>query len=150
MINYSVLLCEKYKDRCASKVFDTITMEKDGSIDFDITTLISIEGEKTFNEIIYYFLFKEEKNVSGRRSGKCVGAKNIKEEYDDEKSVNKVSGFPVSDINFDSSGQYVIEVYRYNKISFEKINTKDDYVEILKNGDKVAKYNFNVEIVTKK
>ena len=150
MIYYSVLLCGKFKDGNAERVFDRITLEKDSDTSFDITTLISTEDESKIKDIIYYFIFKNEIGVDGKRSGKCVGAKLIEESTENKRSINRVSGFPVSDISFDSSGEYVVEVYRYNEIPFEKDNTMEDYHMILKEGEKVAKFNFNVEIIVKK
>lgn len=149
MININIVLCEKFEERNVQNIFNTLTMSDKTTTSFEILSFINYFGEEDTSMIFYYYLFNREKYTDGTREGFCLGATRVPFEKDGEGHIagNAINKFSAKNIPFKKSGNYCIELYRYDEIPFEQENTNEDYAKVLKNGKLISVFDFKVAVL---
>lgn len=156
--NINSFLCEAADKDVTNikRIFDTLRIKKNGSASFTIVTLLNAlkSDESIFR--LYYFIeqlsggsraylgntcFKKDEDAKRDSSGnKVLGSV--------EESVSVMLKAELEDIDFPESGQYELQVYKYDNEEAEDINNKtpEECESWAQKEHLVATYPFSVNI----
>lgn len=157
--NINSFLCEKVDDDITNikNIFDTVTIKKDKRTNFYIVTLLNAfeSDEKSFR--LYYFLqFMEEGDIAylgnhylrkGAEVKKNKAGEPMKARI--EKSVSTMLKAEIENVNFPKSGQYELQVYKYDNDDAEDIDDKssEEQYNFANEDHLISTYPFNVKII---
>ena len=156
--NINSFLCESADEKVTNikNIFDTLRIKKDGTASFTIVTMLNAFkcDESSFR--LYYFMEQLDKDQMAylgnsyfeRDSSKSLSSSRPKSSGCVESAVSMMIRVDVKGVNFPSTGQYELQVYKYDNTDAENIDDKspEEQGKWAEQQHLVATYPFNVYI----
>ena len=154
--NINAIMCERADEDVLhiDNIFNTIELEHEGTISFDVVTFLNCIGEPRDFNLIYMLQHVMDEN-KGRVTFLSATQYNYDKECGEKNYTQNIERTHYSGVNMDGKGKYVLVVYKYEEEllrqkGIDLQNDFEDWISKLEDEKIAATYQFQVEIKRRK